>query len=336
MSTVKEFLSTLEDLDAKKVDVLVDPKEDFRFKDGQLLLAKDAFSKFNMSKLADNQLATRLDIPTKYFNHLRNIGELDLLDENVNTMKNRIDKKLFIRTYQNGHKDARAILSDRYRTIDNKDVYLCCLDELSSRNVDVANLNLDDNFMTVQFKSEDLVRQVRPGDDVVAGISIRNLEVGMGSVQVVPRIFRLVCSNGWIVEQFQTRKVHLGAGDGGEFESSMVYNDIRSSIRNIFDSFGAIVARIKDSTDHQFDISKIRTVIKNIVNEYQMTEDQKDRLLIHWGAEPEASLYGVSNAITRMAQDEPDFQNKYRLEQIGGRFISEEPKKLFQKFVIAA
>ena len=49
-----------------------------------------------------------------------------------------------------------------------------------------------------------------PGDIVQSGIIISNSEVGLGSVNIQPLVYRLVCSNGMVVNDAQTRRNHVG------------------------------------------------------------------------------------------------------------------------------
>lgn len=334
---LKEFAETLDAFKMKQDDKKV-PAKDLHFHSGQFErdISPDSLTGIvsELTPLANRQLAERLGIPIKYWNRMKE-EDLPLLDVNVNAWLQKETSSFFLRELVNGHRTTRAVLSDSYRVIDNPDVFYCTLDETAGKDMQVENLVLDDAHMTIQFKSKDLVRDVRPGDTVVGGISIRNSEVGLGSVLVTPRIFRVVCTNGLVLEQFKLRQVHLGKGDGGEFENSMVYNNIRMSIRNVFASFGEIVNLMKDSTDMKFDASKISKVIQNVVDKFILTESQRDRLLMAWGAEPEPTVYGLCNAITRAAKDESEFENRYSLETIAGEVMTTPADKLYASLLAA-
>ncbi|RJR27631.1 DUF932 domain-containing protein [candidate division WWE3 bacterium] len=328
MRTINDFSTELKELQQRKRD---DKSRlaDIRMQDGKLFSPKFVEGG-DLTLHAGNQLSERLGIPSKYFNLMKERKELGLLDHNVNTwLQKAPDETFFLRGMSNGHLKVRAVLSDMYRIIDNEDVFFCTLDELNNKRCDIEALNLTDDFMTVQFKSQDLMKDVRAGDTVIGGISIRNSEIGLSSVQVIPRIFRIQCTNGMVLEQFKTKQVHLGKGDGGEFESGQVYNQIRLSIRHTFESFGAIVEMMKSSTDWRFDAAKIATVIQNVVTRFNLTEAQKENLLVAWGAEPENTIYGLANTITRAAQSEKSFEGRYALEAIGGQILTTEPKVIY-------
>ena len=43
-----------------------------------------------------------------------------------------------------------------------------------------------------------------------AGVIISNSETGLGAVSIQPLIYRLVCSNGMVVNEARTRRTHIG------------------------------------------------------------------------------------------------------------------------------
>ena len=64
--------------------------------------------------------------------------------------------------------------------------------------------------------------EVSPGDIVQAGVIISNSEVGLGSVSIQPLIYRLVCSNGMVVNEAAARRNHVGRVTDSE-ENFSVY-----------------------------------------------------------------------------------------------------------------
>ncbi len=63
-------------------------------------------------------------------------------------------------------------------------------------------------------------------------------------------------------------------------------------------------------------------VINNVVEHYHLSEAQKENILIAYGAEPEADMYGIANAVTRAAQTEERWEDSLELERIGGKLIA--------------
>ena len=50
---------------------------------------------------------------------------------------------------------------------------------------------------------------VVPGDTVQGGVIISNSEVGLGAVSVQPLLYRLVCTNGMVVNDLGERRTHF-------------------------------------------------------------------------------------------------------------------------------
>jgi hypothetical protein len=121
-----------------------------------------------------------------------------------------------------------------------------------------------------------------------------------------------------IVEEFVTREIHLGKGNG--LSDEMTYLSIRRSIRELFSKFGEIIQTLRDSTEMK--IRNVQKVINNVVKHYKLSEAQRENILMAFGAEPEHDKYGIANAVTLAAQKEETWENGIELEKVGGRLIS--------------
>ncbi len=121
-----------------------------------------------------------------------------------------------------------------------------------------------------------------------------------------------------IVEEFRTREVHIGNGD--ELYDEIFYLSLRISIRELFSRFGEIVLMHGESTEVK--IINPQKVINNVVEQYKLSEPQKENILIASGVEPDPDKHGVSNAITLAAQKEETWEKRIALERIAGKLIS--------------
>ena len=63
-------------------------------------------------------------------------------------------------------------------------------------DVRIESCQITDSRMYIKAVNPRLQEDVTPGDTVQAGVVISNSEVGLGSVNIQPLIYRLVCSNG--------------------------------------------------------------------------------------------------------------------------------------------
>jgi len=58
-----------------------------------------------------------------------------------------------------------------------------------------------------------------------------------------------------------------------------------------------------------------------VVEHYRLSEDQKEHILMAFGAEPEADKYGIANAVTKAAQYEENWEKALEMERIGGKVV---------------
>jgi hypothetical protein len=307
-------------------------KWDQKIDSSQLGMVLDGSPKFQLNgkenlypitKPCHNQIAERLEIPVKYYTKMENEAP-ELLIENVNTWLKKIQKEVFIRGLSNS---VRAFLSDKYRVIDHLDTLYCSLNELQAHEVEVEDCYLSETEMNLKVRSNQLKDFVRYKDDlIIGGLLLVNSETGHRALRVEPRMFRVQCTNGMVIEELMTRQIHLGNGND-EFDE-VVYLSIRRSIKELFGRFGEIIQILRETTEIK--VRNVQRVINNVVEHYKLSETQKENILIGFGAEPEQDQYGIANAVTRAAQREEGWEKSLELERIGGKLIAlsrEEFKK---------
>ncbi|MFZ6016346.1 MAG: DUF932 domain-containing protein [Nitrospirota bacterium] len=270
---------------------------------------------FSITKPCHSQIAERLEIPVKYYHKMENEAP-KLLVENVNTWLKKNERDFFIQGLDNS---VRAFLSDRYSVIDHPDVLYCSLNELQAHEAEVEDCYLSETEMNVKVKSNKLRDFVRHKDDlIIGGLLLTNSETGHKALRIEPRLFRVQCSNGMVIEEFVTRQIHLG-NETDELDE-IVYLSIRRSIRELFSRFGEIIQTLRETTEIK--VKNPQRVINNVVEHYRLSEIQKENTLLAFGAEPEYDKYGIANAITRAAQREESWEKSIELERIGGKLIT--------------
>jgi len=270
---------------------------------------------FSVTKPCHSQIADKLEIPLKYYHKMEDEAP-ELLTENVNTWLQKTEKDFFIRGLGDS---VRAFLSDRYRVIDHLDVLYCSLNELQANEAEIEDCFLSDTEMNIKVKSQKLKDFIRHKDDlIVGGLFFTNSETGHKALRVEPRMFRVKCSNGMIVEEFVTREIHLGNAD--ELYDEMIYLSLRKSIQELFSRFGEITQSLRVATEIK--IKSAQKVINNVVENYRLSEVQKENILMAFGAEPEYDKYGIANAITLAAKKEESWEKSIELERVGGNLIA--------------
>ena len=182
----------------------------------------DKIAPLDIRQTAHRQLGTYLGIPQKYYELMRTDAP-ELLAYNANYW---FSQKNELRTLRTMDGCARAFLSNRYRRIDNLDiasVTLPVIGELPEARF--VSTQITEDFMYIKVVNPRLQADVVPGDVVQAGVIISNSETGLGSVTIQPLIYRLVCSNGMVINDAKTRRNHVGRAATSDEDFSIYSNE---------------------------------------------------------------------------------------------------------------
>jgi len=280
---------------------------------------------FNTTNLFHRQLGSTLGIPAKYYDRMR--GELpDLLARNVNGWLAMDQDRRTVRTLDG---NARAFLSDRYRRIDNYDIAKAALPVIGEmEGANVESCEITETRMYIKVVNTRLTAEVRKGDIVQAGIVISNSEVGLGSVSVMPLVFRLVCLNGMIVSDLGTRKYHIGRENDESWElfsnETLQADDaaymlkLADIVRTAVDEakFSMVVDRLREATEAKI-TGHIPEVVELTAKQFGFNKTEESDILQHLIKDGDLTLYGLSSAVTRTAKDVPDYDRATVLESTG-------------------
>lgn len=299
------------------------------------LVARTDAADWLPTSFAQHQLCEKLGIPQKYADRMREEAPKLWLDSLQTWTDKQGDKEWFLRGIHTSDRRGtseplrlRAILTDRYRVIDNVDALSAVLNEMQHHGADANSFEsgvVDEQQMHVKIRSKDLSVGVMDVNDlVVGGFMLSNSEVGDAAIRLEPRIYRVACRNGLIIEQAQVRQVHLGNAPADGSGDDLIYRNLRASVRDVLNSFGDIVEQLRNTTEMMLDRVEINRAIKHVVREYALTEQQEANILIAFGQEPLQSKYGVIQAVTRAAQEETNPLDAIELERIGGRLVHDE------------
>ena len=287
---------------------------------------------YGVTPLARRQLADKLKIPFAYFERMREEQPM-LLDRNVNTWLQSEDERRMLRTLD-GH--VRAILSDRYRRLDNFDLAESVLPILQRLpEVRFESVELTETRMYLKCVTPRLRYEMAPGDVVQAGVVISNSEVGHGTLSVQPLVYRLVCRNGLIAADRALRKTHIGRALGNEDDSLLVFQDDtrRADDQAFFLKVRDVVqAAVSEATFLQTAQKMQRTLniplvgdpvktVEVLAQRYTLNDAERTGVLRHLITEGDLSGYGLVNAVTHYSQDIDDYDRATEFEALGGRLI---------------
>ena len=364
-STLSDMVTLLREQHAAKLDVVI-PAADLHSTGGlweiagtgPAILTPDGVTampgRFTPTGTCDAGIADKLGIPVPYLRRLR--GEhLGLYDANVNGwLTQQPDRQLLIRTLRAQDADsegvARAVLSQRYRFVDNLDVLLAVLDGIRVAGADatVGRCDLTERRMYVQIHSTSVAARaeqllagyVSPftgarGSEnplVFAGFVLSNSETGHGSYSITPRLVAQVCSNGYTVTKDAMREVHLG----GRLDAGVVQWSAETQQAAI----GLITRQAADAAatflagdyltrtlagierDAGVPIRDVRDTIKYVGAQLRFTDAQQTTILDHFLAAADRTTGGILQAVTSAAQTLDDADTAYDMERVGLRAMT--------------
>lgn len=234
---------------------------------------------------------------------------------------------------------ARALLSERYRRIDNLEVASAVLPLFAGQDqYEVMSSAVTENRLYLKIVNHRLETEVRPGDIVQAGVMISNSEVGLGSVSFQPLIYRLVCTNGMVVNALGEKKRHVGkaalfddgyavySDDTVEAEDKAFLLKLRDvTMAAIEESrFTMVVDRLREAAGVPI-TGKVPEVVELTSKTFGLSQAEGDGILNYLIAGGDLSQYGLSNAVTRMSQDVDSYDRATTLESVGWDVINMEP-----------
>jgi hypothetical protein len=179
-----------------------------------------------LTQHAHGQLASALSIPKAYYDRMR-AEQPALLADNVNTwLHAQPEDKRMVRTVDGR---IRAVLSPKYRPLDNFELATAVLPQLVGMRTQVISSALTETRMFIKVILPDLSSPLPDGlvwgnghnrvaeygsnqaGLLVAALTISNSEVGAGAFKVEPSVFTTWCTNLAVMTEASMRKYHVGS-----------------------------------------------------------------------------------------------------------------------------
>lgn len=270
-----------------------------------------------------NQLGALTGIPAKYYD-LMNAHSKSLLATNVQYWLNHSSDRRTVRTLDG---NIRAIVSDKYRRLDNYDLAQSVLPMLHEAEANIESCEITENKLYIKAITHKVQAEVKVGDVVSAGILIQNSETGHGSLSVKPLIYRLVCRNGAVADKYAMKKYHAGratemdqiqfANDTLNAEDKAFWLKVRDLVKHSLSevTFREIVAVMEKSTTLK--IEQPEHALELAAKKYTFGEGEKANVLKHLIEGGDLSSWGLGNAVTRAAQDVESYDRSTELKHFG-------------------
>lgn len=297
---------------------------------------------FGTTSLFHRQVASALGIPAKYYDLMQK-EKPELLAENVNSWFADKPSSYMVRSMDYGAGQvARALLSERYRRIDNMEIATAVLPLFAGNDqYEVLSCEVTENRLYLKVVNHRLEMEVRKGDIVQAGVMISNSEVGLGAVSIQPLVYRLVCTNGMVVNDMGERRHHVGRQAKAVEDSFTLYSDetmeaedkafllkLRDTTMAAIDEarFSQVVGRLQESMAVPI-TGRVQDVVQLTAQSYGINAEEQEGILKYLIEGGDLSLYGLSNAVTRTSQDVVSYDRATTLEGIGWQVATMEPQQ---------
>lgn len=303
-----------------------------------------------LTPFAHGQLADHLGIPKKYYDRMQ-IDTPALLTENINTwLRAEPDNQRMIRSLDGR---VRAVLSPKYRPLDNFDLANTILPDLIEKKAQIVSSELTETRLYIKAILPSLSDELPAGlafgtghnrvggagldrGRVVSAIVISNSEIGAGALRIEPSVFTTWCTNLAIMAQAAMKKYHVGrAHEGGD--AYEVFRDetrqaddrafwlkVRDVVRAAFDEkiFRMAIADMRAAADRPIRANDLSIVVERTVKELALPVTTGVGILKHLAAGGDLTQWGLSSAVTRVAGEVVDYELATSLERAGGTILA--------------
>ena len=305
---------------------------------------------FGLTKHAHRQIGQKLNIPAKYYDRMAETCP-DLLAENVNRWLNMSTDKRMVRTLDDR---IRAFVSNKYRRLDNFDLIEAVLPTLEEGNANIVSCEVTEKYLYLKAIMPDnrfIIPRQDGGtpDDVQAGITIRNSEVGASTLQVSPALHTTKCTNLAVWSNRSLRRFHLGEKVNGDSDTWEYMSDETKAVTD-----AAVWMQVRDLVSQSIhgdlyqnivdDLTRARSneiegdvveVVEEILNPHRLTDQEVVKVRDNLIRENDLTQYGIHAAVTRMSQEVKGYERASELETIGAEII-ELPNNQWESIAKAA
>lgn len=315
--------------------------------EGEVMLDGINGQPFSITPYAHSQLADHLGIPKKYYDRMKgeqpallatNIGAWFQADPNNKRMIRALDGKV------------RAVLSPKYRPLDNYDLANAVLPVLIENKVDVMSCELTETRMYIKGILPALSDELPDGmsygaghnnvgrdrGKLVAAITISNSEVGDGTLRVEPSVFTTWCTNLAVMQQAAMKKYHVGRAHEADASWEVFRDSTRKADDAAFwlkvsdvtmaafreDLFRQAIDSIRVAGSRPITSDDLPAVVAHAIEVLALPERTGAGVLKHLAAGGDLTQWGLSSAVTRIANDADDYELATQLERAGGAVLA--------------
>lgn len=307
---IQPFFEKMEYIHKNHKDYLIDQEKNLNyFVQGNkpfMAIPKMSNAAFEILPNAMNQTTESLNIPRMFSDRLLK-DKPDLWQHLLNNLSADSEKPRLIRTID---QSSRAVLSNRFKTIDNYGIFFESLKAIQDFKPEFygASLTYDNMYLRAGFPT--VQAEIKKDDIVEAGIFIKNSETGNGRFEASLYINRLFCLNGMISKDNSLSRTHLGKRR--EFDASQQVIEaearlIKEEVKDILvkalnpAAFDRTVKALRESTEIKID--KPIEEINNLGIAFEMSEIEQKNLLSAFVQNKDYTVFGEIQAVTQIAKE---------------------------------
>ena len=309
------------------------------------------------TRTAWRQVADRLRIPLQYLDRLTDMENpvgVQLAARSITDLAMADDRRAMYRFVltEEGHY-LRAVLSDRYRAIDNDMALQAIVGGLTDNGLNLGDcevtgdvtmdrLRLRITVPAIELAVPELLGDyrmpysLRPGNPIHArpdadeqppvlwaGIEITNSETGQGAFSIAPRAVVAVCRNG-LTKAVDFRRAHLGAVleegtiDWSEETQRRALDLITSQVRDAVATY--LSPGYLQETADEMRLARHAGVIDTVAAvdvvqaRFGLSEGERNAVFELFAAGGQRTVLGLGQAVTAAAQLAPDGDRQSELE----------------------
>jgi hypothetical protein len=327
-------------------------KVDIKVVEGEIVLDGLNGEPKALTPYAHRQLADLHEIPAKYYDRMQ-AEQPELLAQNLNTWLHADPSALrMVRTLDSR---VRAVLSPKYRPLDNYELANAVIPTLIKHKVQIVSSELTETRMYIKGILPELSDELPTGlqfgvghsavtgsrtygrdGKLVAAIVISNSDLGNGSLRVEPSVFTTWCTNLAILMAAAMKKYHVGRSNEAGEDFSIYRDETREAtdraffmrvtdvVRSAFneDAFKAAVNQIRDAAKTEIKSKDLPTVVEVAVRQLALPVATSNSILTALARGGDLTKWGLSSAITEVAGEVESYEVATQLERAGGEVLA--------------
>lgn len=303
-----KLIEKANEIQSKCDDHLVAAK-DIRMSDDLKLNFED--HKIPMSDLAIGHLCGKLQVPSRYFNRLKDTGNNNLAAENINCWLEDDTRKLFLREYDGR---IRGVLSGSYSVYDAPEILQSVSEVFNPNEFKLKGSFINEerlHLRLIENKMMDI-----DGEDLFAGITLDGSDVGRSGLSVRFFIWKQICTNGLVIAKSSAKlfkQKHIG----------ITHEDFAAGLTEGLQTFYKLKDQIAESIRETAKIpvsEDIEELLEEIKDKTNLSDESATEVIEYMNVKYNRNRWGLINGITEVAQ-KFTLERRIELETIAGNML---------------